>query len=188
MKYEKLQTPRLQLRQFEESDLDFIFNHFGSPFVSKYLYDNEPPKDVKEAKVILSWCRDFKSEDHIRWCIVLKEENRAMGTIGFHRYDQNNHSAEIGYDLSEKFSRQGYMTEALDCILDYGFNTYNMNRIHASVAIKNKASNNLLKKLGFKLEGVIRDQYFFRGKYYDHNLFSLLRRDKEAASVSYCPL
>lgn len=171
MEFMQLETPRLILRKFESSDLDFVFNHFRDEFVSLYLYDNEPPEDMNEAQEILDWCMDIKG-DHLRWCLVLKETEEPIGTIGYHRYDSQNNSAEIGYDLSESQTRKGLMTEALQSIIQYGSEALSLHRIHASVALKNLASNKLLESNDFQLEGVIRDQYYFRGQYYDHNLWS----------------
>ena len=174
MKFQQLETARLLLRKFDDNDLNFIFKHFQDEFVSKFLYDNKPPKNIEEAKAILNWCFHQENANHIRWCIVFKQNRKSIGTIGFHRFDQINHSAEIGYDLAETYTRQGIMTEALECILDFGFSEGNLHRIYAHVAVENTASNLLLKKNGFILEGVIRDQFFFRGKYYNHNLWSIL--------------
>jgi ribosomal-protein-alanine N-acetyltransferase len=177
MKYQKLETARLMLRNFESSDLDFVYSHFQDNFVSKYLYDNEPPQNLTETQEILDWCIDLKS-DHIRWCIILKESSKSIGTIGFHLYDNQNNSAEIGYDLLENYTQMGIMTEAIKCIMEYGHKQFGIHRSHASVAINNLASNKLLEKNGFHLEGIIRDQYFFRGKYYDHNLWSYIHSEK----------
>ena len=177
MEYQKLKTARLILRRFESIDLDFAFSHFNDSFVSRYLYDNEPPQNLAEAKEILDWCIDLKS-DHIRWCIMLKENSKPIGSIGFHCYDNQNNSAEIGYDLLEAYTQMGIMTEAIKCILEYGHTQFRLHRIHASVAVNNLASNKLLEKNDFQLEGIIRDQYFFRGKYYDHNLWSYIHSEK----------
>ena len=173
MKYQKLETPRLILRKFEESDLDFIFRHFKDDFVSRYLYDNEPPQNLVDAQKTLDWCIDLSS-NHIRWCIILKEKLKPIGTIGFHRYDNQNNSAEIGYDLQETYSQKGIMTEALKSIMEYGAEQFFLHRISASVAVTNLASNRFLESNDFQLEGTIRDQYLFRGKYYDHNLWSYI--------------
>ena len=171
MKYQKLETRRLILRKFESSDLDFILDHFGNSFVSRYLYDNEPPRNLGEARKILDWCMDINS-DHIRWLIALKENSEPIGTIGFHRYDDQNNSAEIGFDLGEAYTQKGIMTEALKSAIACGVEEILLHRIYASAAVTNIASNKLLESNGFQLEGVIRDQYLFRGKYYDHNLWS----------------
>lgn len=175
MKFQRLETSRCILRKFKTSDLDFVFSHFRDGFVSKYLYDNEPPKNKAEAREILDWCLDTNS-DHIRWCIVLKEILKPIGTIGFHRYDCQNNSSEIGYDLSGAHTQKGIMTEVLKCILEYGLKELSLHRVYASVAVNNLASNRLLESNNFQLDGIIRDQYLFRGKYYDHNLWSCIFR------------
>lgn len=175
MNYEQLETQRLILRKFNLQDLNFVYNHFSSTFVSQYLYDNEPPQNIEEANEILGWAMDHDS-NHLRWCIVLKETKEPIGTIGFHRYDEQNNSAEIGYDLTEKYTQKGLMSEALLCIMQHGKTAFGLHRIHASVAAENEASNRLLEKNGFLLEGICRDQYFFRGTYYDHKIWSYISK------------
>ena len=172
MKYQKIETERLILRNFNSKDIDFIFSHFKDQYISQYLYDNEPPKNLEEAQGILDWCMNLNS-NHIRWCIVLKENMKPIGTLGFHRFDKGNNSAEIGYDLSKHYIKMGIMTEALKSIMEYGYKEFGLHRIHASVAIENLSSNKLLERNGFQLEGVLRDQYFYKGKYYDHNLWAM---------------
>lgn len=121
---------------------------------------------------------DFDSGDHMRWGIALPEAPDVLiGTCGFHAYDQTNHTAEIGYDLAEEYQRKGYMSEALEGIIEYGFSVLQLHRISAVVSIDNVPSEKLLEKLGFKREGILRDKHFFRGKYYDHTLYSLLETD-----------
>ena len=177
MIFRQLETKRLYLRKFEDEDIDFVYSHFSNPNISEYLYDNDPPKSADEAKEILEWCMDFDSENHIRWCIVRKEDLIQIGTCGFHGHDQKNNAVEIGYDLSSAYWNQGYMSEALRAMLAFGFSHLGLNRTYAYVYVSNVRSNRLLEKLGFTLEGVIRDKHLFRGKYYDHNLFSLLQRE-----------
>lgn len=72
---------------------------------------------------------------------------------------------------------QGYMEEGLVVAIESGFNNMALNRINAFVALENINSIKLLEKLGFKNEGIYRDKHLFRGKYYDHYSFSLLKRD-----------
>lgn len=85
--------------------------------------------------------------------------------------------AEIGYDLWHEYWGNGYMKEALVSAIESGFTNMNLNRINAFVALENENSTKLLENLGFKNEGIFRDKYFFRGNYYDHYSYSLLKRD-----------
>ncbi len=69
------------------------------------------------------------------------------------------------------------MSEALTAIIDFGFETMELNRIEALVFPGNENSSKLLKKLGFHLDGLLRQNYFCKGKYWDELCFSLLRDD-----------
>lgn len=81
------------------------------------------------------------------------------------------------YDLAAPYWGQGYMKEALKVVIEYGFTQMKLNRIDALVAIENDRSSNLLKSLGFKQEGILRDYFYLNGKFYDHSLFSLLQKE-----------
>ena len=129
----------------------------ATEFVESYLYPEE---------------RGFN-----RWIIVDKDTNQPIGTCGFHCWDRRNNTAEIGYDLWHECWGKGYMKEALTTVLESGFHNMGLNRINAFVTLENINSIKLLEKLGFKNEGIYRDKHLFRGKYYDHYTFSLLKRE-----------
>ena len=177
MNVSELKTNRLLLRKFASSDLNFVHHHFSNAKVTEFLYDNEPAESIDAARKILDWCMDFSSPTHTRWCITLLDNKTQIGTCGFHNYDSTNNASEIGYDLLPDYWNNGYMSEALTEMLSYGFEHLGLNRIYAFVFVNNAASNRLLERLGFSLEGVIREKHYYRGKYYDHNLHSLLRSD-----------
>lgn len=173
----RLETNRLILRELTEDDIDFVYNHFSDEHVCKYLFDEESLGEREEALDIINWYKDFELKDHSRWAIELKENNRLIGTCGYHCLDRRNNIVEIGYDLNKDYWKQGYMTEALKAIIDVGFNNMKLNRIQAYVYIDNEGSYKLLEKNKFIREGVIREKHLFRGKYYDHYCYSLLAKD-----------
>lgn len=179
--WEELHTDRLVLRRMQNEDADFILKQFSDEEVSKYLVDNEPIATIEEANEIISWSHsNATNPTNNRWLIVLKETNEPIGTIGYHRWEHNNNIAEIGYDLYKTYWKCGIMNEAMQVVLKFGFEKMLLNRIQAFVHIENIASYNLLKKSGFYSEGIIRDMYLYRGKYHDHYIMSLLRRDYKA--------
>ncbi|MGM7702378.1 GNAT family N-acetyltransferase [Pseudalkalibacillus sp. Hm43] len=174
-----LETDRLRLRGINEEDTDFIYRHFSNEMVCKYLYDEEPIANKEEAQELVNSYHDSSAKGYNRWILVKKEDGNSIGTCGFHLWDRTNHIAEIGYDLGHEYWRQGYMKEALKQAIESGFRNMNLNRINAFTAIENEASIQLLKSLGFKNEGIYREKHLFRGQYYDHYSFSLLRREWE---------
>ncbi len=172
-----LKTKRLTLRELTLQDTDFIFKQFSDEDVSKYLYDAEPLMKREEAEEIITWYQNPEGKRQNRWGITNNEDGVIMGTCGYHNWDKTNNIAEIGYDLAVDFWGQGIMYEALVAVLDNGFGNMGLNRIQAFVAVDNKRSTGILEKLGFKCEGIIRDKHLFRGNYYDHYCFSLLKKE-----------
>ena len=88
-------------------------------------------------------------------------------------------SASLGYWIGEKHSRNGYMKEALKLLIPSLFVDLRLNRIEAATLEENIASKNLLKKIGFKKEGVLRKYLKINGAWRDHILYGLLENDFE---------
>ena len=86
-------------------------------------------------------------------------------------------SASLGYWIGEKHSRNGYMKEALKLLIPSLFVDLRLNRIEAATLEENIASKNLLKKIGFKKEGVLRKYLKINGTWKDHILYGLLEND-----------
>ena len=86
-------------------------------------------------------------------------------------------SASLGYWIGEKYSRNGYMKEALKLLIPSLFVDLRLNRIEAATLEENIASKNLLKKIGFKKEGVLRKYLKINGTWRDHILYGLLEDD-----------
>ena len=86
-------------------------------------------------------------------------------------------SASLGYWIGEKHSRNGYMKEALKLLIPSLFVDLRLNRIEAATLEENIASKSLLKKIGFKKEGVLRKYLKINGSWRDHILYGLLEND-----------
>jgi ribosomal-protein-alanine N-acetyltransferase len=72
------------------------------------------------------------------------------------------------------------MTEALRAVIHNGFERMGLNRIDALVYVENVRSTRLMKRLGFKQEGLLRDYFYLDEKFHDHYLFALLQREWQA--------
>lgn len=173
-----LETQNLILRQIKSSDAEAIFAFFSDPEVLLY-HDAEPFRNVERAiRLINTWNDRFLSRQGIRWGIAKKNENIIIGTCGYRLWGKPMFCAELGYELSKPEWRQGIMTEALIGIIKFGFEHMELNRIEATVMLENTASMNLLSKLGFTEEGILRDFGYWKFEFHDLKLFSLLKRDK----------
>jgi ribosomal-protein-alanine N-acetyltransferase len=171
-----LQTDRLDLIKIKQEHLKDIFKLFVDPQVTQYYNVVTLTKESDAQKFIDLYKKRFKDKLGIRWGISLKGTNSIIGTIGFNNI-VNQHRATIGYDLQPNFWNNGYITEALQEVVDFGFKNFAINRIEAEVMQDNIASEKALTKLGFKKEGILRDWMYWNDKHYDMTMYSLLQSD-----------
>ncbi|WP_407557462.1 GNAT family N-acetyltransferase [Winogradskyella sp. 4-2091] len=93
----------------------------------------------------------------IVWGITLKDKSELIGTICLWNFSVDKKVAEVGYDLNPKFHNKGIMTEALNLVLDFGFNQLKLQKIEAFTDTKNENSKRLLTKNGFILNPSRKD-------------------------------
>ncbi len=179
-----LQTERLILRQLTMGDLEFVFRHFSDPQVTQYLMDEPPVADHDQARAIIEFYQEPEAKSHNRWAIVRKADQRLIGTIGYHKWVKAYSRAEVGYDLGPDYWGQGYMSEAFREVIRHGFEGMGLHRIEALVYVGNDASIQLLKRMGFQQDGLLRDYFCLNGVYYNHYVFSLLRREWEERATN----
>jgi len=171
-----LHTKRLDLIEIRQSHLRDLYDLFSDEEVTRY-YNLLPFDKEDDAQPLLDWSIErYKEGSGIRWGIALKGKSNIIGTAGFNNYTKN-HRANIGYDLQRQYWNKGYITEALDAVIDYGFNQLSINRIEAEVMQGNINSEKVLQKLSFKNEGILRNWMLWNEKYYDMTMFSLLRTE-----------
>ena len=176
--FPQIETNNLVLREMELSDAEAIFKIYADNDVTKYI-DLETATDLAQAKFLVNRRVElFRSGQRIRWGIARKDDNIIIGSCGFTQWNKNSHRAEIGYELAKKHWRKGIMTEALETVIYFGFQRMELNRIEALVMLENIASMTLLEKLGFQEEGIFREYGYWKGKFHDLKMFSILKRDK----------
>ena len=124
----------------------------------------------------------FDEKQRIRWGIAQKQDNSIIGHCGFFDIDRSNCCAEISYCLKRESWGQGFMTEALDAMLKFGFEDYGLNRIVAKVIKGNARSIRVLQKLGFVPEDILRESLYKNGQYHDLIVFSILKSEYHSAN------
>lgn len=85
--------------------------------------------------------------------------------------------ASLGYWMGKPHARQGYMTEALEQVVGYGFDDLALHRLEAVCLPINGPSQALLRRIGFRQEGLVRRYLKIDGRWQDHLMFGLLRED-----------
>lgn len=150
-----MQTERLTLRPWRESDAGILFIHASDPEVGSRA-GWPPHKSVEESLEII---RTIFSNDHI-WAIELKETGEPIGCMGYYRYGESNidiqeNDAEVGYWVARPYWNQGICTEALKVLIDYCFNVKGYDTLWADYFPENPASGRVMEKCGFRDTGAI---------------------------------
>ena len=174
----RLETPRLLLNSFDQSTYDAIFSGFEAPKIRQifgHLNDEEYELECSRYKGGFSTynltIQFFQ--------LVSKESNEVLGWAGYHSWAKQHHRAELFYSLKkDEFKRKGFMSEALQPILEYGKNQMDLYRIEAFVATDNIPSNRLMQKFGFQKETTLKHRYQFGDEVDTDNFYSLLPNPK----------
>lgn len=105
------------------------------------------------------------------------ESGGIVGSFSYHVWVLQHRRAEIGYRILPAYQNRGLAKEAIRAIVHHGFEDMNLNRIEAFVAPENKYSQNVVESQHFSQEGVMREHYFYEGKFDDSICYALLRSE-----------
>lgn len=177
MKFPVLESDRLILRQLTSNDAPELFAYLTKDLVTEF-YDINNLTKLEEAETIINYWNDkFHAAELIRWGITLKNDDRIIGTCGFHKWIKHHHKAEIGCELSPEHWKKGYMTEALSVIINYGFIELELNRMEALHHSENKNTRKILDIFQFQKEGTLYEYFYKNEKYIDVVINSLLKKN-----------
>lgn len=166
------------LRRFSRKDAQDYLEFYSIPEVNKFIPDSMIPKNLEEAELEVKNIIDsFNSKQDFYWAIADKETNKLIGGCGFHDWNRFNFRNEIAYDLHPNYWRKGIMQLCIKEILKFAFLEIGVLRVQATTVKENDASNNLLLKVGFKYEGVLRKYKFFKQNMVDVMMFSYTIED-----------
>ena len=105
-----------------------------------------------------------------------------IGWCSLTRWNPDYRSASMGYCLDEAAWGHGYATEAGRALLQWAFDTLDLNRVQAETDTRNAASARVLEKLGFVREGTLREDCVVNGEVSDSWVYGLLRRQWRPSS------
>lgn len=146
-------TARLYLRKINEIDTEDLFEMDADPAVHRFI-ENQPVHNRSQlTPVIAMLSRQYLEYGIARWAVVDKETHECIGWAGLKYFPDtfNKHQGfyELGYRFKRKHWGKGYATEASEAVIKYGFQELGLHTIYAITHPENKASINVLKKLGF---------------------------------------
>ena len=160
------------------------------------------PRNIEDVEKFTEWMNDFEVTDYTgrsseimsleeekkylqdnnnpeaTFAIVTLGEDKLIGTVGLENINHTHRVASLGIFIGDKdYLSKGYGTEAIRLLLDYGFNYINLHRIQLHVMSFNERALKCYKKCGFKETGLLRENRFVNGKYYDTISMDILENE-----------
>lgn len=177
MQFKELHTERLRLRLYTPEMARYVFTTMTDSQLLDFFGLESAEAMVREKEKftlgISTYNRTFAN-----FHLIDKQTGAIIGGCGFHTWFPDHRRAEIGYALhSDNYKQKGLMTEALQAVLNYGFDEMNLHRVEALVGAENAASQKLLSNFGFVKEGILRQHYVVNGIPEDSVAYSLLKHE-----------
>lgn len=178
--FKSIETERLIIRQFKETDCDSMFAMMSDPEVINQTIALVQHIDRSQTQELLNAILATYGEDLSDWSVFAitdKITGISMGYCGFYAYAPLFNRAEIGYALAKEHWGKGIVPEACKALVVFGIEQCGLNRIEATVYPENKGSIRVCEKLGMKQEGILRKHVMREGHYRDRLLMALLKED-----------
>ncbi|MFI0720719.1 GNAT family N-acetyltransferase [Streptomyces sp. NPDC021224] len=179
----ELRTARLRLRPFTDADAEPLYALHRSAHVLRY-WDSPPWTDPARAQRFLATCRTMQEDGTgARLAVERADDGAFIGWCGLTGWNPDFRSASLGYVFDASAWGHGYATETARAVLRWAFDTLDLNRVQAEADTRNAASARVLEKLGFVLEGTLREDCVVDGDVSDSWIFGLLRREWDPTTV-----
>lgn len=180
---QELRTPRLLLRSFESGDVPAIVRLAGAKEVAATTVHIPHPYITADAEDFIARMEaEYRLGSVAGFAITLASNKQLCGACGLHIAPLQQR-AELGYWIGVFYWGQGLATEAARAVVEFGFYTLGLHRIHASHFAGNRASGRVLEKIGMRHEGCFRDHIMKWGRYVDLENYGLLAGEFQSGTA-----
>lgn len=177
---------RVVLRSVELKHVDGLFRIIGSSreHLEKWLPWVDYVQTVDDERhIVEQWIYEMQMRAAVHLCITFQDD--LVGLISTHQIDWINQRTSVGYWMGSENVGKNFATEATAVLLTYLFDNLRLHRIFIQAATENTASNRVIKKLGFKWEGVLRENERVKDRYLDHNIYGMTQGDFTSLRESF---
>jgi len=173
-----LETARLILREYQESDFESVHKYASDPEVVRYM-EFGPNTETDTMYFIRSQIQHQNEQPRrvFDLALVSKAEAQLIGACSIVVANPQNREGFIGYILNKDHWNQGYITEAADEIIKFGIKELRLHRIYATCHPDNIGSYRVMEKIGMRREGLLREDKFVRGHWRDSLIYSILEHE-----------
>jgi ribosomal-protein-alanine N-acetyltransferase len=173
MEFPIFKTERLSLLRIAAGDLEHIYRGLSDPRVIQYYGVSYPTLEATQEQ--MEWFAGLEeSGTGLWWKVCSADGNFFFGCLGFSSLSQEHRKAEIGFWLLPEYWGHGILAEAVPLVVDYAFKGLAVHRIEAFIESENLKSKRAMEKLGFVLEGRMRDCEIKGGRFISLDIYSTI--------------
>jgi RimJ/RimL family protein N-acetyltransferase len=180
----QINTPRLILREFVPDDWQAVLAYHNDPRYLRFY-----PQESEGEYPVRAFVQRFVDQElesprqKFQLAVCLAGSGQLIGNAGVRLgglgpRQPESRQGDIGYEIAPAFWGQGYATEAARAMLDFGFTNLRLHRIWARCLAENTASQRVLEKLGMRLEGRLRQDEYFKGRWWDTLIYAILEDER----------
>ncbi len=178
----EISTDRLVLREIVESDWPAVLAYQCDPrYLRFYAWTERSEYDVRAFVTMLSHLKLEQPRRKFQLAVTLPEDGRLIGNCGIRRKPENEWEADVGYELAPEHWGRRYATEAARAMVSFGFGELGLHRVSSWCIADNVASARVLEKLGMRQEGRLRNNEYFKGRWWDTLLYAVLEEEWRAS-------
>lgn len=170
-----LSGKKIFLRAYKEGDETMVARIENHPDARQTLFYAFPTTIEQQKEKILN---NVKDSNTVLFTICRIEDGEAIGQTALFRVDWVGRMATFYIGIADKENwSKGYGSETVAMMMEYAFQTLNLNRIQLHVAVENEGAVKVYQRTGFQIEGTLREAMFHNGHYSDFYVMGILKKD-----------
>ncbi|MEV4003536.1 GNAT family N-acetyltransferase [Actinomadura sp. NPDC049753] len=177
-----IETERLTLRPFRETDLEGLYAYQSLPEVARFLYWE--PRSLEESRSFLKQKMSASTvEKEGAWLVLAvewRETGELIGEVNLQWRSREHRQGEIGYIFNPAYHGKGFATEAAEVVLRLGFEGLDLHRVCGRLDGRNAASARVLERLGMRREAHLVQNEIVKGEWSDEVVYAMLRHEWDA--------
>ena len=173
MSFPTIESQRIILRELIESDVTSLYEVYSNEKAMRH-WDSMPHSDVSiTLKALHRMVELWYLQQGVSWGVVIKDSQKLIGQCSLHSWNIEQKEAQLGYIINPQYWGNGYGSEVLKIIVNFGLNQLCLNTIIAEIDPNNLTSAAILEKHGFSVSEHRKNDLIVNGIYHDTNIYTL---------------
>jgi len=168
---------KVRLREYRKEDIEKALHYMNDSETKRFLSPGIPYLYTLEDE--RKWFENISAaKDIYNFAIETLEDEKYIGGCGLNSIDWKNSVAVVGIFIGDKkYWGKGYGTDAMKVLIKFVFEQMNIHKVKLNVYSFNERAIRSYEKCGFKVEGVLRQEIFRDGRYYDEMIMGLMKEE-----------